>query len=813
VDADLGGLGPALGIPGMSGRATLVAEARGRGEAVEVTGAVRAQRIEVRGATVRDVEIPFRLSRSTARIERARATLGASRVSADARATWKGTGAPTADSLARDARVTVDVRVPTARLEDLAPLLPSALRGRGELALAARAEGTPLEWRGSGTLTSASVELPAGPLRQLGAAFVIDQTRVTLTDLRVDAFGVPTRATGDWAWAGGGSAKATLGPASLAGLAMTPAGMALRGTGRATIEAAVRPPLDVSGTVHADLDDVAIGKVVLGRGQVDVSARDSVVRAEVQFSEPRLRLSASGRVDPGGTLTADVAAPGIDLGYVLRALDPPGEITGTLSARAMVRVPLGAPGGGDGVLVIDPLRLVVASEAWENARPLEIRWARGAVSVSPFQLGAREGELTGSGGVAADGRLEARLTARVPLAMLAGMRPEIRETGGVLDLALRAAGTPGAPIFTGEGAIHRGSVLLRDRPETLRDLEAQVSLSRQGVHLRDATGSIGGGRVRAQGDLALTGWHPGGYRVRLQARNVAVGQIEGFSSAWDADLDLSGLAREAQLQGRARLVRGLYNRELSILGLVMSPGRAPAADATGPDIGLSVRIELGDNLVVRNRVADLRANGVLTVQGTAARPVVFGSIESRDGRIVFRSRDWTVTSATVRFADPRRLDPYLDVLAASRIGAYEVNMQITGPVSNIAVRFSSTPRLSQNDLLSLVAFGATGADIRESPATVLLGEAGKLVARSVLGIEPGEAGFSISTGSSTSTVNEQRGFPGEERTPITPGQSTPGGRKEKVRLEYQLLTPIFLSAEYDRDGGYGADVIFRFRFR
>jgi autotransporter translocation and assembly factor TamB len=58
---------------------------------------------------------------------------------------------------------------------------------------------------------------------------------------------------------------------------------------------------------------------------------------------------------------------------------------------------------------------------------------------------------------------------------------------------------------------------------------------------------------------------------------------------------------------------------------------------------------------------------LLTVEGTTARPVDFGSVESRDGRITFRGRDWSVTTATVRFADPRRLDPLLDVLATSRI--------------------------------------------------------------------------------------------------------------------------------------------------
>ena len=129
------------------------------------------------------------------------------------------------------------------------------------------------------------------------------------------------------------------------------------------------------------------------------------------------------------------------------------------------------------------------------------------------------------------------------------------------------------------------------------------------------------------------------------------------------------------------------------------------------------------------------------------------------------------------------------MLATSRIGEYDVTMQITGPVSNVAVRFSSTPRLSQNDLLSLVAFGATGAALRESPATVLLGEAGKLLAQNVLGVQPSVTGLRISTGSSTDSASELHGFPGEERSMVGPSQNTPGARKEKVRVEYQLLAP------------------------
>ncbi|HEX7214045.1 MAG TPA: translocation/assembly module TamB domain-containing protein, partial [Methylomirabilota bacterium] len=565
------------------------------------------------------------------------------------------------------------------------------------------------------------------------------------------------------------------------------------------------------------LEDVAVGDVTLGRGQLDASAQNGAFRADLSFPEPRLQASGHGRVDAAGTLDAEVTVPDVDLGRVGRMLGPSlSGLAGTVSARGTARVPLADPGNGHAVVSIDPLRVVVGGETWESGSPIQARWAPGGLTVAEFRLaGKKAGFVSGAGTVSAGGRLDGRAVAQLPLAMLAAGRPEIRETGGTLDLTVRASGAASAPTLVGDGAIHRGSLVLRDRPETLRDIEARFALSTQGVQLKDATATMGGGRLQAQGALALQGWQPGGYRFQVQAKDVALGQIEGFSSAWDADLELSGFTREAQLTGKARLARGAFRRDLTVLSLVLAPAHAATVDPATP-MRLRVRVDLDDNLVVRSRTADLRAGGVLNVEGTTVRPILFGAVESRDGRIKFRGRDWTVTSAIVRFADPRRLDPYLEVLATSRIAEYDVTMQVTGPVSNIEVRFSSTPRLSQNDLLSLVAFGATGAALRDSPATVLLGEAGRMLAQNVLGVEPSVSGLRISTNSSSDGASEVHGFPGEDQqrsSAVGPSRNSPGGRSEKVHIEYQLLAPLYLSGEYDREYGYGADVVLRFRFR
>jgi translocation and assembly module TamB len=294
---------------------------------------------------------------------------------------------------------------------------------------------------------------------------------------------------------------------------------------------------------------------------------------------------------------------------------------------------------------------------------------------------------------------------------------------------------------------------------------------------------------------------------------VSLVTIDGLSSTWDADLDLSGRGGEAWLQGGARLVRGVYTRDLSLLSMALAPSRREEAVEEGR-LHLLVRVRLDDNLAVRTRTADLRAGGALTVQGTTGTPVVFGAIESRDGRIVFRGHDFTVQNASVRFADPRAVDPLLDVTATSRIREYEVTVQVSGRLSDLSVRMSSVPRLPPDDLVALVSLGATREELKDSAATIIAGETGKALAQSLLGIDPSSTGLRLSVVSS----DEGRGDPyriwEEDRDRSASATRRTGDRHEKVRLEYRLLDqPVYLSGEYDPEGGYGADVIFRLRFR
>jgi translocation and assembly module TamB len=355
--------------------------------------------------------------------------------------------------------------------------------------------------------------------------------------------------------------------------------------------------------------------------------------------------------------------------------------------------------------------------------------------------------------------------------------------------------------------VRGGRIRLKGVAEPVHEIEAHVTASRAGLRLTQARGQFGGGTVSATGEAALTNGALGAYRAELTARRVGVSPMEGLSTLWDGELAVTGRGARGQVGGELRLLRGNYTRELA----PASKGPAPAASAgpTGPGLPLRVLVRLDDNLIVRNRTARLRVGGTLSIEGTTAAPAVLGTLESREGMVAFRNRRFTIVSATARFLDPRRIEPFLNAVATASIREYDVTVRVSGRLDSLDVSLRSIPPLSQEDLLALVAFGATRAELQRSPAGVLAWEATGTIVRDLLGLDSLDGESRLAGAAARFQVG-----------PAPPGQTTPGelrssetGTGQRVRVEYRLLGPVSLVGEQGQQGGYAAGVVLRLRFR
>jgi autotransporter translocation and assembly factor TamB len=810
-----------LPVPGpLSGEVTMTLDARGRWDAPALQGELRSPALGVAGVTLSDVVVPFRAGDGTLRVDGAALALGGSRISVAGGAGWPP--ATPLSALARQARLAVDVRAPALRMADLEAWLPPALRGTGQLALAARVEGPPGSWRAVGTLASGELGLPGIPLRELQASFAVDAGQIVVSALTTRVGGVPLRGSGLWTWAGGGHARAEVGPVELAEVPGVPAGLSLGGSGRGAVEVTMRSAADVAVSGRAVLDDVVLGGIGLGRGTVAVSGRGEAMKAELAFPGRRLDAAVEGPLRARSVLQVRAALGEQALAPLVGQLGLPAaasRLQGVVAARVSGRLPLDDPSRATGTLAIETSHLALAGEPWESRGPMVVSYRDEIVRLERFDLrGPAGAAVTGAGTLGADGTLDVRLDGRVSLATLAATRPEVREAAGTVDVTVSARGPLAAPALGGEVRVRDATLALRNRPEALRQLAARVTAGPAGVRLEQASAAFAGGRFEATGDLALVGWRPGAYRLGLVARGVGPALLDGLAAVWDADLELAGAGSSAYLRGEARLVRGTYTRDLSLLSLAVGT-KPEAAAEPAVALPLQVRVRLDNPLVVRNRVAQLGVRGALSVEGTTSDPVLFGLLEARDGHVVFRGHRFAVTTASARFANPRRIEPLIEFVGTARIRTYDVTAELRGRPADLAVRLQSNPPLGQDDLLALVTFGVTRDEFRQSAGGILAGEVGKLFVQELLGVEGdmgGMVGLDVLELQSSGKDAGQAVRVGKQLTEsalVVYSRNVSDGREQKLRIEYQLGGPVLLSGEHDFRGSYGADLILRLRFR
>lgn len=817
LGAALARLAPLWGAPDVAGQATLTAELEGTWQQLRAAGRLAVPALRVAGAAFTDVEARLRYADAVLRVAPAGATLGGSRLSATGTATgppgWRGFG----DGLPEPIRFQAELAAPALRLVDLRAWIPPRFQAAGTLALTAVLEGTPAAWQARGQLRAAALQAPGDlPVPDASAAFALDPTGLQVSRLVATLAGVPVRGDGRYAWAGTGQAELALGPAPLDALPRVPAALALRGTGRGEVRVALRGGA-VSGTGALSLTGVSARGIGLGDGTAQVAVTDGRVQGTLAFPAAGLQAEVQGPLDPAATLQASLALRDVAVQPIVQQLTArPGlEVSGRIGGRATASIPLRAPATGRARATLDPVALTIAGDAWRSREPVLLRWEARTLHVDRLRLESRLGSFSAEGAVEPGGRVDLRLDGQVPLGILPALRPEVREAQGLLSLQGSLQGSTAAPRVRGEGRLRDVSLALRDYPDALRDLQAQFVVSQAGLRLEQASGRLGTGRFQASGTAILEGRRLGNYRLRLTGRELPLAPVEGLRSFWDADLELVGSPARALLQGEARLQRGSYTQETSLLGLLLAP-RAGKAAGPGFDLRLKVQLLFPSPLAVRTELARLPVGGAVRLEGTLGNPVVFGTLQASEGTILFRKQEFSIVSATARFTDPRRIDPLLDVEAQAEIRRYLVTLRITGPSHDLNVRFASAPPLPQEDLLALVVFGVTREEFGAGAAGIVAGEAAQLMVQEFLGVDPGAglAGFDVDlqrTGAGAGVLRVERDL--TRRARVILSQELGGEGERRLRVEYRLLGPLLVAGEQNFRGSYGADLVLRMRFR
>jgi translocation and assembly module TamB len=629
----------------------------------------------------------------------------------------------------------------------------------------------------------------------------------------------------------------------------------------------------------------------------DLAVDGTLLGHTVTLSHVALTRSRSPR------LTGRIGLRGVDLGPIARILTAPAAAsTAAETGDAATAAPSSPSVGGElwGEVLLDdvwidqlarsrariflgptvlvrgsqrlslrppPEPLVVAGDALESP-PLDITLETAEGFHGGFELIGGVTKLTSGGELALAARLDP-----VDLAVLERVVPKVEQATGHVEGSLRVTGRATAPAVAGELHVTGDNLAIRGLPSAITDMVVDVNANPAELTAA-GTGKFGGGTIALHASAPIRGVRIGPFESKIAVREMRLTPEEGVSTTLGADLEVaydpwaaggqsSALPR---VTGNVTLDSLSYTRPVTFnLDLTSARAKRTEVDAYDPAldfVAFDVRLRSHTPIVIKNNLAEVQLafdTGSLEAMGTNQRAGLRGSMHALPGgRFHFQSNDFDVQQGLIRFDDPTRIDPSVDVTAITEYRRYSdtsagaaagagasaastgstrsgslwrIVMRAYGDADNVRIQLTSEPALTQQDIFLLLTVGMTRAELDQLQATGI----GEAFALNALGATTGAdravkqaipiiddfrfgSAYSTVTGKTEPQLTVGKRLTNDLRASVTAGLSEDSELRSNI--EWRLNNHLSVQGSYDNIndvsssplGNLGVDLRWRLEF-
>ncbi|HVO32636.1 MAG TPA: translocation/assembly module TamB domain-containing protein [Elusimicrobiota bacterium] len=373
----------------------------------------------------------------------------------------------------------------------------------------------------------------------------------------------------------------------------------------------------------------------------------------------------------------------------------------------------------------------------------------------------------------------------------------------------------------------------------IRGTFPELNIESLGLHIQDVLVDIEGraglveikqfGARMKKGDIALSG---NSERSRLQytfkGHHVVVKTATGFTGDVDLELALAGTTSAPDLRGKLTLHQATYTAPAKQKSKKPSPLSSPiASGASGPAMWqratMDVAVQWPRNVWYRDGLSSIETRGDMRLKKFRGPgpTTLTGNIDALRGTYNYFGHDFNIDSADIQFAGTPEINPNLNIQASYHGDpAVVVYLNVTGTFQNPKLKLSSNPPLSEQDIVSVIAFGQPLSELRsrtgggnanqemlQAAGNVLGSYVSKKLRQTglshlnldVVNVQPTETGTEV-------TVGRYLG----PRLFVSYGQTLRGAAEKSISADYFLSDKWTLEGESDSIQGNDLDFLFRY---
>lgn len=477
--------------------------------------------------------------------------------------------------------------------------------------------------------------------------------------------------------------------------------------------------------------------------------------------------------------------------------------------------------------LLDKAHLFLYGNGFTNAAPITFRFRDNKLDIDSLRLRSNQAEVRLSGSATIGKGYDLFLEGESSLAIMKAFYKNIETLKGDGSFVFTLTGDWDRPKIYGGVELKNGTLGIKYFPYRFTGLNAYAYIDDEKVVIEKATAAIAGGNIDLSGFAYLSKFRLKKFFIESKVRGINASISKNFWALVDGDLTYKGDLNSQMILGDVKINKAKYAERLDWKSaLVRFKSRTEIKTEPTPfeKTALNIRVS-GNRLLIDNNVARASVNADILVRGTIGSPVLFGKAETKDGLFYFRNNDFKITTASLDFSDPSRINPFFNIAATTSSGGYNVRLNLDGYMDQFNLVLSSTPPLPESDILSLLALGQVGKNLKGLGGGIGAGEAasfmtGKLQdvledrAKTITGFDRVqiEPYVSKTTGTVSPRVTVSKRLL-SDKLYVTYSSSVNTGEEQVWKLEYLVGRNTSLVGIRDERGAIGGDIKFRFEFK
>jgi translocation and assembly module TamB len=457
---------------------------------------------------------------------------------------------------------------------------------------------------------------------------------------------------------------------------------------------------------------------------------------------------------------------------------------------------------------------------------------KGVLHLLPVQIEVLEkGRLRVKGTGDLNGDLDFEAEGEIPLAVINPLVTEIESATGLIRIKALLKGSVASPLVQGDFKFKGLGMAVDGIEQDFKNIDGHVQLAPDKIELLEFEGFLDEGRFDLGGRVGLENLAVKTIDLRFNAHQLNLDIPDLMALNFNCDLSLTGTDQASELTGEVVLLEGRYYKdvELNLIDTATQRTRKVAlVEEKKPPgflgtIGLNVRVHRREAMLVDNNLAYLEISPDLTLQGTAAVPLLSGRAQVDSGRITFQRSEFEVKKGVIDFVNPYAIEPTIDIEGETEIRDWTITLTVSGTPDNLAFELSSNPSEQHGDILSLIAFGKTTRELRAADgdgqfsaeamlAGLLADSLGKSV-QDATGLDYLEIDTQNMDGTGNG-VNVTVGADLSRQISVKYGVGVRNGETvQRVTSFFKLLETLLMSGYQDTSGSFGGELKYRLEFR